>query len=61
MILLASEKIGVPVEKIVYVGDQPTDIRAAKEAKTLAGVAVRNIIDEATENTSSVADFGLVN
>ena len=59
MILHAAGEIGVPVEKVVYVGDQPTDIRAAIAAKTMAGVAVRNIIDEATENASSVSEFKL--
>ena len=57
MIILACEKAGVLAEDTVYVGDQPTDIRAAEAAVTLAGVAVRNQIVGASENTSSVADF----
>jgi len=57
MIVLACEKAGVLTEDTVYVGDQPTDIRAAEAAGALAGVAVRNQIVGASENTSSVADF----
>jgi phosphoglycolate phosphatase len=57
MVLLASKEVGTSIEKVVYVGDQPTDIRAAISAGTLASVAVRNIIEEATESISSVADF----
>jgi len=57
MIILACEKEEVLAEDTVYVGDQPTDIRAAEAAVTLAGVAVRNQIVGASENTSSVADF----
>jgi phosphoglycolate phosphatase len=57
MIILACEKAGVLAEEMAYVGDQPTDIRAAEAAGALAGVAVRNQITGASENTSSVADF----
>jgi phosphoglycolate phosphatase len=57
MVLLACKKAGVPVSETMYVGDQPTDIRAADAADVLAGVAVRNYIEAAAENTSSVADF----
>jgi len=57
MILLACDKASIPVSKAMYVGDQPTDIRAAKAAGANAYVAVRNRIEEATENASSVADF----
>ena len=57
MILLACNRTGVPISEAMYVGDQPTDIRAAKAAGANAYVAVRNHIEEATENTSSVADF----
>ncbi|TFH12946.1 HAD family hydrolase [Candidatus Bathyarchaeota archaeon] len=60
MILLASKTVGTPIGYVVYVGDQPTDIRAAEAAETLAGVAVRNIIEDATESTSSVADFKII-
>jgi phosphoglycolate phosphatase len=57
MILLACDKAGTPVSESMYVGDQPTDIRAAKVAGANAYVAVRNRIEGATENASSVADF----
>ena len=57
MIILACKKAGVMAKDMVYVGDQPTDIRAAKTAGANAYVAVRNQIDDATENISSVADF----
>ncbi|MBT3284357.1 HAD-IA family hydrolase [Candidatus Bathyarchaeota archaeon] len=57
MILLACNRIGVSVSETMYVGDQHTDIRAAKAAGAIAYIAVRNQIEEATENTSSVADF----
>lgn len=57
MILHASKQLGFLVENVVYVGDQPTDIRAAIAAKTLASVAVRNNIDEATESVASVEDM----
>jgi len=57
MILLACDKVGIQVSETRYIGDQPTDIRAAKAAGVLAGIAVRNSIEAATENTSSVADF----
>lgn len=59
MILLACSKTGVKVKDTIYVGDQPTDIRAAGAAGVLAGIAVRNRIEAASENTSSVADFVL--
>lgn len=59
MILLACHKAGVKVKDTVYVGDQPTDISAAGAAGVLAGIAVRNRIEAASENTSSVADFVL--
>lgn len=59
MIILACEKAGVMAEYMVYVGDQQTDIRAADAAGALAGVAVRNHIVGASENTSSIADFDL--
>ena len=57
MIILACKKAGVMAKDMVFVGDQPTDIRAAKTAGANAYVAVRNQIDDATENISSVADF----
>lgn len=57
MIVLACEMAGTSPPDTVYVGDQSTDIRAATAAGTKAAVAVRNTIDEATENTSSVAEF----
>lgn len=60
MVLLASEEAGYSIENVMYVGDQPTDIRAAGAAGTLAGVAVRNSIDDATESTPSVAEFILI-
>ena len=60
MILLASETAGTPIGNVVYVGDQSTDIRAASTAGTLAGVAVKNIIEEATESTTSVVDFEII-
>lgn len=60
MILLACKKAGVMAEDTIYVGDQPTDIRAAEAAGVLAGVAIRNQIGGASENTSSVADFVLI-
>ena len=60
MILLACQKAGVMADDTIYVGDQPTDIRAAEAAGVLAGVAVRNQIAGASENTSSVADFVLI-
>ena len=60
MILLACKYTEVNVKDTIYVGDQPTDIRAADAAGVLAGIAVRNHIEAATENTSSVADFVLI-
>jgi len=57
MILLACNRVGISVSETIYVGDQPTDIRAATDAGARAYIAVRNQIEEATENTSSVADF----
>jgi phosphoglycolate phosphatase len=57
MILLACDKAGIHVSETIYVGDQPTDIRAADAAGVLAGIAVRNRIEAAKENTSSVAEF----
>ncbi len=60
MIILALETVKVENSKVVYVGDQSTDIRAANAAGTLAGVAVRNAFEEATESTASVADFKVI-
>jgi phosphoglycolate phosphatase len=60
MVLLASKEVDISIEDVVYVGDQPTDIRAASAAKTQAVVAVRNNIEGATESTSSVADFRVI-
>jgi phosphoglycolate phosphatase len=60
MILLASEEVGISIEAVVYVGDQPTDIRAANSAGALASVMVRNSDANATENTASVADFNVL-
>ena len=57
MILFACDKAGISVSETMYVGDQPTDIRAADAAGVLAGIAVRNRIEAAKENTSSVAEF----
>jgi len=57
MILLACNRVGVSVSETIYVGDQPTDIRAAMAAGASAYVAVRNQIEDATENSPSVADF----
>lgn len=57
MVLLASKEVGISVENVVYVGDQPTDIRAANTAESMASVMVRNTDEDATENTASVASF----
>ncbi len=57
MVLLAAEKLEVDISSVVYVGDQPTDIRAANSAGCLASVMVRNTDDNASENTVSVAEF----
>lgn len=57
MVLLGSKKVGVEPSLVVYVGDQPTDVRAGNAAGVLASVMVRNNDEDATENTSSVADF----
>ena len=57
MILLASKEAGISIENVVYVGDQPTDIRAANTAGTLASVMVRNNDEDATENSDSVASI----
>jgi HAD superfamily hydrolase (TIGR01509 family) len=57
MVLLGSKKVGVEPNLVVYVGDQPTDVRAGNAAGVLASVMVRNNDEDATENTSSVADF----
>lgn len=60
MILLACSRTDIPVSEVMYVGDHPTDIRAAKVAGANTYVAVRNQIEDATENTSSVADFEVI-
>ncbi len=60
MLLLASKEVGIAIENIVYVGDQPTDIRAANTAGTLASVMIRNTDADASENAKSVASFQII-
>lgn len=57
MVTLGSKMAGVDTNRVMYVGDQPTDIRAGNAAGVLASIMVRNSDENATENTASVADF----
>ncbi len=57
MVIFGAKSVGAEPIMVVYVGDQPTDVRAANAAGVLASVMVRNRDEDATENTSSVADF----
>lgn len=57
MIIVGSKMTEVDINKVIYVGDQPTDIRAGSSAGVLASIMVRNHDKNATENTSSVSNF----
>ncbi|MCW4049465.1 MAG: HAD family hydrolase [Candidatus Bathyarchaeota archaeon] len=57
MILKACEHIGVSPRDTIYVGDQPTDIQAARKARLLVIIGVGTEELDATHSIDSVADI----